>query len=64
MKDYLGILLTVIAWSLKHFVLENAVAGFSLVQHFEWNMSMTKKPILGILDESMQHFTIGNAVAG
>jgi hypothetical protein len=42
MKDYLGILLTVIAWSLKHFVLENAVAGLSLVQHFEWNMPMTK----------------------
>jgi hypothetical protein len=27
MRDYLGILLTVIAWSLKHFTLENAFAG-------------------------------------
>ncbi len=51
--------------SLQHFTLENAVAGLSLVQHFEWNMPMTRNStILGILVESMQHFTLENAVAG
>jgi hypothetical protein len=35
MEDHLGILLAAVVKSMKHSTLENAVAGLSLVQHFE-----------------------------